>query len=65
MSKVENKVYINGKEVTLIAEKYPIKFYIGVEGVYVTCYDEIAATINSLDNIKFDEETKVITNEEN
>lgn len=65
MSKVENKVYINGKEVTLIAEKYPIKFYLGAEGVYVTYYDEIAATIDSLKYIKFDEETKIITNEEN
>ena len=63
--KVENKTYIEGKEVTLIAEHYGTKLYLSVNGIYVTQYDTVVALIDSIEHVDIDEEFKIHINEKN
>lgn len=56
MIKVESKIYINGKRVNLIGERYSTKFYQDYDDtndtpvwgntIYVTYFDEVVAEIN-------------------
>lgn len=63
--KVENKTYIDDKEVKLIAEYYGNKMYLGIDGIYITYYDTVVAIVDSMEHINIDEEFKTVTNEEN
>ena len=49
--KVENKFFIDGKEVEIVAEKFGTKIYINDEKVYVANYDDVLATMD-LDSFK-------------
>ena len=41
--KVENKFYVEDKEVVLVADKYSTKIYKADNNYYVTNYDEVVA----------------------
>ena len=56
---IENKSFINGKEVILIAENYPTQIYQEIEDpdkLHIICYRTIIATItlNNAD-VEFDD----------
>lgn len=63
MDKVETKRFINSKEVTLIAERYGTKIYLGTDGVYITQYEEVVAKVDDIAHICVAEEFKNDFNE--
>ena len=46
MEKVVNKTYIGNKEVTAIAEYYPVKIYQADDIIYFAIYDKVMAEVN-------------------
>lgn len=59
--KIETINYINGNRVKLIAEFIPTKIYqdcININLFYIVSYDEVIATFNIGDGVKFDIDEK-------
>ena len=45
MEKIENKTFLGDKELTLVAERFPAKFYKYEDKIYITVYDDVLAEI--------------------
>lgn len=62
---IENKSFINGKEVILIAEYYPTQIYQEIKDsnkLYIVCYKTIITTI-TLDDIDVEIDGKYLKHE--